>query len=183
MNNNLRRIDIVFTSIRYLERCHHRCRHSTWLASRSRLYSTYKRQIERLRFLFSFLFFRRSVHPRLYITLAPFFLHLPFPPVTRAIVEFQRSTSFRNSRQWRRGFAGTKTFLRRLKNHSTRSSRPETENSSASLFRPIPYSRRRAGSRYRTRSRSFVRAARGPDMVNSWILLISGSEIKFGKLR
>lgn len=32
-----------------------------------------------------------------------------------------RGASFRNPRQWRRGFAGTKTFLRRLKSHSTRS--------------------------------------------------------------
>lgn len=41
------------------------------------------------------------------------FIFLVYP--LYAIVEFQRDASFRNPRQSRRGFANTKTFLRRLK--------------------------------------------------------------------
>jgi len=54
------------------------------------------------------------------LSLLFFSIHVHYPLHTPSS-SFRRDTSFRNLRQWRRGFAGTKTFLRRLKSHSTRS--------------------------------------------------------------
>jgi len=174
-NNNERRIDTVFTSFRYLERRHHQYRryHSTWLASRSRLYSAYKRQSERSRF---FSCFCSSVGPFTLGSISPSFFF--YTSATRAIVEFQRGTSFRNPCRWRRGFAGTKTFLRRLKSHSTRllffspARLPWNGKLFGFLFSSDTYNRRRVGSRYRTRSRSF--ALHVDLAVNSWISSITG---------
>lgn len=153
----------------------------------ARFCSAYKRQSERPpRFFSCFCSSGDPVHPRLYITLGSFFFFFyTAAPATRVIVEFQRGTSFRNPRQWRRGFAGTKTFLRRLKSHSTRSPSFSPALKRKTLRLPF-FARYRiigvASARVTVRDRVPSFALHVDLAVNSWILSIAISEIPVRKI-
>jgi len=91
-----------------------------------------------------------------------FFFYTCSLPATHAIVEFQarhvlsKSAPVTERFRWHKDIPTT--IKKSLDSVALLFICPETENSSAFFFRTIPYSRRRVGSRYCTRSRSFVRA-------------------------
>jgi len=129
--------------------------------------------------LFSFLFFRWPVHPRLYITFAPFFLYTSARYTRHRRVSarhvLSKSAPVTERFRWHKDIPTT--IKKSLDSVALLLARPETENSSASLFRLIPCNRRRASSRYRVRSRSFV-ALHVDLAVNSWILSIRVDSIR-----